>query len=101
VGYSVNQWSGGFTANLTVTNTSSSALNGWTLKFSFPGSQQMTQGWNGVFSQSGNQVTITNASWNAALPANGSVNPGFNGSWSGSNPAPTSFTLNGASCSLA
>jgi cellulase/cellobiase CelA1 len=99
VSYSVNQWSGGFTANLTVTNTSSSALNGWTLTFSFPGSQQVTQGWNGVFSQSGNQVTITNASYNAAIPPNGSVNPGFNGSWSGSNPSPTTFTLNGATCS--
>jgi poly(hydroxyalkanoate) depolymerase family esterase len=99
VSYSVNQWSGGFTANLTVTNTSSSALNGWTLTFSFPGNQQVTQGWNGVFSQSGNQVTITNASYNAAIPPNGSVNPGFNGSWSGGNPSPTTFTLNGATCS--
>ncbi len=101
VSYSVNQWPGGFTANLTITNTGSSTINGWTLRFTFPGSQQVTQGWNGVFSQSGNQVTITNASYNGTIPPNGSVNPGFNGSWSGSNPSPTAFTLNGAACSLA
>ena len=101
VGYSVNQWSGGFTANLTITNTGTSTLNGWTLKFTFPGSQQITQGWNGVFTQSGANVTVTNASYNNTLAPGTSVNPGFNGSWSGSNPNPTGFTLNGSTCSVA
>lgn len=99
VAYSVNQWPGGFTANITITNTGTSAINGWTLKFTFPGSQQVTQGWNGTFSQSGANVTITNAGYNAAISPGGTVNPGFNGSWSGSNPSPTSFTLNGSTCS--
>jgi cellulase/cellobiase CelA1 len=99
VSYSVNQWPGGFTANLNI--TTSTALNGWTLAFTFPGSQQVQQGWNGQFSQSGNNVTITNMSWNGNIPANGSINPGFNGSWSGSNPNPTAFTLNGTACSVA
>jgi hypothetical protein len=99
VAYAVNQWQGGFTANLTITNTGTTALNGWNLTFTFPSSQQVTQGWNGVFSQQGANVTVTNASWNASLPAGASVNPGFNGSWSTSNPSPTSFKLNGATCS--
>jgi cellulase/cellobiase CelA1 len=101
VSYAVNQWPGGFTANLTITNSNSSAINGWNLVFTFSGNQQVTQGWNGVYSQSGSQVTITNAAWNGMIPANGSVNPGFNGSWSGSNPVPTSFKLNGITCSIA
>ncbi len=100
VSYATNQWPGGFTGNLTITNTGSSAINGWSLVFTFPGSQQVTQGWNGVFTQSGSKVTVTNASWNGTLAANSSVNPGFNGSWSGSNPAPTSFQLNGKTCSI-
>jgi hypothetical protein len=99
VAYSVNQWQGGFTANLTITNTGTTALNGWNLTFTFPGTQTVTQGWNGVFAQSGANVTITNASYNASLAAGASVNPGFNGSWSTSNPSPTSFKLNGATCS--
>jgi xyloglucan-specific exo-beta-1,4-glucanase len=100
VSYAENQWPGGFTGNITLTNTGSSAINGWSLVFTFPGSQQVTQGWNGVFVQSGSKVTVTNASWNSTLAANSSVNPGFNGSWSGSNPAPTSFQLNGTTCSM-
>jgi cell division septation protein DedD len=99
VSYGVNQWSGGFTANLTITNTGSTALNGWTLAFTFPGNQQITQIWSGVLSQQGNKVSITNASYNGSVAAGASVNLGFNGSWSGSNPSPTSFTLNGATCS--
>jgi endo-1,4-beta-xylanase len=96
VTYSVNQWPGGFTANMSF--TSSTPLNGWTLTFTFPGSQQVQQGWNGQFSQSGNQVTITSMSWNANVGANQGVYPGFNGSWSGSNPAPTDFKVNGVTC---
>ena len=95
-----NQWQGGFGANLTITNTGSTTLNGWTLSFTFPGSQQVTQGWNGVFTQSGANVTVTNASYNGTLAPGASVNPGFNGSWNGSNPSPTAFALNGASCSV-
>ena len=101
VGYSVNQWSGGFTANITITNTSTTTINGWTLKFTFPGNQQITQGWNGAFSQSGANVTIANLNYNGTIGANGSANPGFNGSWSGSNPNPMAFTLNGVACRVA
>jgi cell division septation protein DedD len=98
ISYTTNQWPGGFTANMTITNTGSTAINGWTLVFTFPSSQQVTQGWNGTFTQQGSQVTVTNASYNGSLPAGSSVNPGFNGSWSSSNPNPTTFTLNGATC---
>jgi alpha-L-arabinofuranosidase len=96
-----SQWSGGFNATLSITNTGTTAINGWTLQFSFPGSQTVTQGWNGNFSQSGNVVTVTNASYNGSIPAGATLSgtPGFNGSSSGSNPLPTSFTLNGVTCS--
>lgn len=93
-----NQWPGGFTANLTITNTGSTALNGWTLTFTFPDSQQVTQSWNSSVTQSGAKVTITNTSYNGQVPPGTAVNPGpgFNGSWNNSNPSPTVFILNGA-----
>ncbi len=94
-----NQWSGGFTANITIQNTSSSAWSNWTLTFTFPASgQTVTQGWNGTFTQSGQNVSVANASYNGNVGVNGTVNPGFNGSWSGSNPVPTSFSVNGNAC---
>ncbi len=94
-----NQWPGGFGGNITVQNTSSSAWTGWSLTFAFPASgQSVTQGWNGVFTQSGQNVTVVNESWNGSVTANASVNPGFNGAWTASNPVPTSFSVNGNVC---
>lgn len=94
-----SQWSGGFGATITIQNTSGSAWSGWSLKFAFPASgQAVTQGWNGAFSQSGQNVTVTNLAWNGGVVANASVSPGFNGSWTTSNPLPTSFTVNGNVC---
>src|SRR5438876_10170366 len=101
VHYAVSsQWPGGFTAAITITNAGSTAINGWSLKFSFANGQTITQLWNGSVTQSGSDVTITNASYNASIPAGGTVNPGFNGSWNGTNSSPSAFTLNGAACSV-
>jgi hypothetical protein len=98
-----NQWQGGFGANIAITNTSSTAWSGWTLKFSFANGQTITQLWNGTVAQSGNAVTVTNASYNGSVAPGASVNPspGFNGTWNGSNPNPTSFSVNGESCTTA
>jgi Cellulose binding domain/Glycosyl hydrolases family 11/Putative Ig domain len=93
-----SQWTGGFTAGVTINNTSSSAINGWTLKFTFPGDQHITSSWNGTASQSGEAVTITNASYNGAIAAGGNTSIGFQGTWTNSDAAPSSFTLNGTTC---
>ncbi|MDP9792649.1 endoglucanase [Catenuloplanes nepalensis] len=98
VTYSVpSQWNGGFTANVAVTNLGD-AVNDWTLTWSFPGSQTVTQAWNATVTQSGAAVTARNASYNAGLGTNASVSFGFNGSWSGSNANPATFALNGTTC---
>jgi hypothetical protein len=95
-----NQWPGGFGATIAITNTGSTAINGWTLTFAFSNGQTITQLWNGSFTQSGANVTITNASYNGSLAPGATLSsaPGFNGSWNGSNSVPTSFKLNGVSC---
>ncbi len=94
-----NQWPGGFTANVTITNTGSTTLNGWALAFAFSdASQQVSQGWNAIWSQSSQQVTATNPAWNKSLAAGTSTAIGFNGVFGSSNPLPASFTLNGAAC---
>lgn len=96
-----NQWPGGFQAGLSITNTGSSALNGWTLAFSFANGQTISQVWNGSYTQSGSQVTITNLSYDGSIPAGSTLSSvGFLSSWNGSNAAPTSFTLNGTACSM-
>lgn len=96
-----NQWPGGFGANVTIVNTSSTTINGWTLAWTFANGQTITQIWNASDTQSGGNVRATNLSYDAMIAPGASVSFGFNGSWSGSNAAPTSFALNGATCSNA
>jgi cellulose 1,4-beta-cellobiosidase len=97
VAYTVNQWNTGFTAAVTITNNGS-AITSWTLAYSYSGNQTLSQGWSGNWTQSGQNVTVTNASWNGALATGGSTSIGANFSYSGTNTAPTAFTLNGVAC---
>ncbi|MGI5161560.1 family 43 glycosylhydrolase [Microbispora sp. CA-102843] len=93
-----NQWQGGFGADVDVVNLGD-PINGWRLTWSFPAGQTISQLWNGDYTQSGAQVTVTNASYNGSIPTGGSASFGFNGSWTSSNPVPASFALNGTTCS--
>ncbi|MBS2967043.1 cellulose binding domain-containing protein, partial [Actinocrinis puniceicyclus] len=98
VSYTVSsQWPGGFGANVTITNLGSS-LSSWTLTWSFGAGQSITQLWNGTYTQSGSNVSVTNVSYNGSIPSGGNTSFGFNGSWNGSNPVPSSFSLNGVAC---
>ncbi|MFI1197117.1 cellulose binding domain-containing protein [Micromonospora sp. NPDC020750] len=93
-----NQWSGGFGANVTVTNLGD-PLTGWTLTWSFTAGQTVTQAWNATVAQSGARVTATNVGYNGNLPTGGGTTFGFNGTWNAaSNPAPASFAVNGVTC---
>ena len=98
VGYVVNEWPGGFTANLTINNTGTSAINGWTLKFSFPGDQKVTNGWSATVTQSGTSVTAVNASYNGSIAPGANATFGFQGTWAANDSSPTAFTLNGTAC---
>ncbi|WP_433717790.1 cellulose binding domain-containing protein [Actinoplanes sp. CA-051413] len=92
-----SQWQGGFGASVAVKNLGD-PVTAWTLGWSFPSGQTVTQLWNGVVSQSGAAVTVRNAGYNGSLATGASTSFGFNGSWTGSNAVPSSFTLNGVSC---
>ncbi|MET7395904.1 cellulase family glycosylhydrolase [Dactylosporangium sp. NPDC005572] len=95
----VGQWPGGFQGDVKITNTGTSAVNGWRLAWSYANGQVLTQSWGGQYTQSGAAVTVTNASYTANIPAGGTVNFGFLANWNGSNTNPTVFTLNGTRCS--
>lgn len=98
VSYAKNEWAGGFTANVTITNTGSNVINGWTLSFAFPGDQKLTNAWNATVTQSGSAVTATNLSYNATIAPGGNTSFGFQGTWTTSDAAPTAFTLNATTC---
>ena len=100
VGYSTNDWGGGFTATVTITNTGATALSSWTLAFDLTAGQRLQQGWSAIWAQEGTRVTARNQSWNGTLAAGASVGIGFNGSHTGSNPRPTAFSINGSACTI-
>ncbi|MFE1252163.1 cellulase family glycosylhydrolase [Streptomyces sp. NPDC058735] len=101
VGYKVtSSWPGGFQGEITVRNTGTSAINGWTLRWTFPDSQRITNLWGGTATQNGSQVSVAAAAYTAAIPASGSVTVGFTATRASANPSPTAFTLNGAGCSV-
>ncbi|GEL96458.1 rhamnogalacturonan lyase family protein [Cellulomonas terrae] len=98
VDYSItNQWQSGFGADVKITNLGD-AVNGWSLTWSFGSGQTVVQAWNAAVSQSGSQVTAANVSYNGGIASGASTSFGFNGAWSGSNPVPTTFALNGTTC---
>jgi hypothetical protein len=98
VDYSTNDWGSGFTANLTLTNRGSANVTGWTLTYSYTGNQTLTSGWSGNWTQSGKNVTVTSMDWNKTLAPNSGVSIGANFNYSGTNAKPTSFAINGTTC---
>jgi poly(hydroxyalkanoate) depolymerase family esterase len=98
---SIDAWNNGLVENITITNTGGAAVNGWSLIFTLPGGQAITGGWNATYSPTSGRVTATNASYDGSIPAGGSVSIGFQATHTGNAGAPTGFTLNGASCSIA
>ena len=84
----VSSWPGGFQGQVVVTNTGSATLNSWQLGWTFPGSQAVSNLWNGSYTQSGGNVTVTNQSYNGTLAPGASTTIGFTATYSGSNTAP-------------
>jgi Glycosyl hydrolase family 12/Cellulose binding domain len=86
----VSSWPGGFQGQVVVKNTSSGTLNSWNLGWTFPGSQAINNLWNGSYTQSGNTVTVTNASYNGSLAPGATSTVGFTAT--GSSASPSSVT---------
>lgn len=95
-----NQWQGGFQADVSLTNTGSTAWSGWNLGWSFSDGQKITQLWNADYTQSGVTVTAKNVGWNANVAPGSSVAFGFTGSWTGANTKPAAFKLGDQACAV-
>lgn len=83
----VSAWQDGFQADVTVTNPTPAAINGWTVSWTLPTGQTISQLWNGTLSAGGSSVTVRNASWNATIAPGASTSFGFTGTGSPT-PAP-------------
>jgi len=71
-------WPGGFQLQLTVTNSGSVPITGWTAGFMFGDtSEAITNSWNAAVTQSGTKVSAVNASYNGSIAAKSSTTFGM------------------------
>ncbi|GGR97644.1 MULTISPECIES: GH12 family glycosyl hydrolase domain-containing protein [Streptomyces] len=101
VTYATSVWAGGFTADVTVANTSATPVDGWRLAFTLPSGQRVTSAWNATVTPSSGAVTATNLAHNGQIAAGGRVTFGFQGAYSGTFAKPAGFSLNGTACTTA
>ncbi|MGV9288259.1 cellulose-binding domain-containing protein [Streptomyces sp. NPDC003719] len=97
VDYTVNQWTGGYTAQIKITNLGPTVAS-WRLTWTYAGDQQVTAAWNATVTQTGNTVVAENTNWNGSLATGGTAAFGLQGTWRSSIPAPGDFALNGVPC---
>ncbi|WP_394618250.1 glycoside hydrolase family 6 protein [Lentzea sp. JNUCC 0626] len=91
-----SQWQGGYSGEIVIVNRGA-AVTSWTFTFSAPG-VAVTQGWNGTWTDQGDQVRVTNAQWNGSIASGAQVSIGYNANYNGTPPF-ASPTLNGTACS--
>jgi endoglucanase len=95
-------WPTGFTTQVTVKNTGRRSIDGWKLRWSFLGGQQVGHAWSVSVDQDAATVTAKSLPWNDRIRPGHSVTFGFNGQAApGANPSPDLITLNGAACRVA
>lgn len=95
----LSRWPGGFRADVRIRNTTATAVDGWTLDWTWPTGTRIQSVWNAVpVSAVGPAVAVRDANWNARIPADGTVSFGFVASSTGAGSAATDFVLNDLPC---
>jgi mannan endo-1,4-beta-mannosidase len=87
-------WGGGFQGAVTV-KAGSAAISSWTVTWTWPTGQRITNSWNAAVTATGDAVTARSMPYNGTLAAGASTAWGFTGTFSTTNTAPT------ASCAAA
>jgi len=85
-------------AKVTITNTGTTAINGWSLQWSFVGDQKLVLALGANAHQSAATVTAKDIVINRVIGPRKSVSFAFAGTVSAANPDPGLFLLNGAPC---
>ncbi len=70
----INSWPGGYQLQLTVTNSGTTLLTGWTAGFAFADTAEtVASSWDATVTQNGEQVTAGNASFDGSVAAGAST----------------------------
>jgi hypothetical protein len=99
VSYTSQTWDSGLVAYVKITNTGSTVMDGWDLRFGLPAGQSIEYAWNADVSTSGSTVTARNIfDWNRRIDPGSSVEFGFQAIHDGNDSSPTTFRLGGTTC---
>ncbi|MGH3169159.1 MAG: glycoside hydrolase family 6 protein [Trebonia sp.] len=95
VAYAIqSSWTGGFTATVTLSNTGSTTFGGWTVNWTYPGDEQITNLWDAYYTQTGETIAAHDPfDTGATVSPGSSVSFGMQGTYSSSDAVPTSFTM--------
>ncbi len=93
-----SQWNNGFTATIKITNTGTSAINGWNVNWQYTGNNRITSSWNATLGGA-NPYTATNLSWNRTIQPNQSIEFGVQGTQGSA--AAEIPVINGTACDKA
>jgi glucose/arabinose dehydrogenase len=96
----VKSWGTGTTVDLTVTNTGTAPVDGWTLNFTLATGQTVVSDWNTDLTQLSNTVRAMNSSHNTTIAPGASVTLGYLANHTGDASAPARFMLNGDACAV-
>ncbi|WP_329132226.1 cellulose binding domain-containing protein [Streptomyces sp. NBC_01476] len=95
-----SDWSTGYTGQYDISNSNSTALNGWTLTFDLPSGTTISSLWNGDFTVSGQTVTVTPAGWDRTIAPGGTAQIGFVTHASSKAADPVNCLINNVKCSV-
>ncbi|MBL7261822.1 cellulose binding domain-containing protein [Paractinoplanes lichenicola] len=90
-----SDWGTGYQAHYTISNGTGAAVNGWQLVFGLPASAKLGSFWDTTITASGGVATAKNPAYAPTIAPGAKAEFGFIVNGSG---APTSCTINGASC---
>ncbi|MEV6845245.1 cellulose binding domain-containing protein [Actinoplanes sp. NPDC051411] len=90
-----SDWGSGYQAKYTITNNTGATVNGWTLAFGLPSSAKLGSFWDATITTAGSTETARNPGYAPTVAPGATATFGFIVAGSG---APTSCTINGASC---
>ncbi len=85
-----SSWAGHFQAEVTVRNSGSTSLNGWTVRWSYQNGQGFEGSpWNGTLVAQPPNPAVSNVDWNRVLAAGATTSFGFNATGTAPATAPT------------
>ncbi|RYY76914.1 MAG: PKD domain-containing protein [Gammaproteobacteria bacterium] len=92
-----SEWNSGFVAAIRITNDTNTAINGWSVNWSYADGSSRTGGWNANFSGN-NPYSASNVGWNGQINPGQTAEFGIQGNKGVQNAAAAKPAVTGAVC---